>query len=53
MKKRCLSLFLALALCLAYVPVTAYADTVTQLTVYGPDQKNTEGYAGNAQAIRS
>ena len=26
MKKRCLSLFLALALCLAYVPVTAYAD---------------------------
>ncbi len=44
MRKRILSIILVLALCLAYVPVTAYADTVTQLTVYGPDQKNTEGY---------
>jgi hypothetical protein len=44
MHKRLLSIVLVLALCLAYVPVMAYADTVTQLTVYGPDQKNIEGY---------
>ena len=43
MKKRCLSFFLALALCLAYLPVTAYADTVTALTVTGPEQKYRAG----------
>ena len=43
MRKRILSLVLVLALCLAYVPVTAYADTVTALTVTGPEQTYTEG----------
>ena len=43
MKKRCLSIFLALALCLAYLPVTAHADTVTALTVTGPEQKYRAG----------
>ncbi len=39
MRKRILSIVLVLALCLAYLPVTAYADTVTALTVTGPEQK--------------
>ena len=43
MKKRCLSILLVLALCLTYLPVTAYADTVTALTVTGPEQKYRAG----------
>ena len=46
MRKRILSLVLVLALCLAYVPVTAYAaDTVTTVTVSLPDQKFMDGDA--------
>ena len=43
MKKRCVSILLALALCLAYVPVTAYADTVTSITVTGITGKYSNG----------
>lgn len=43
MHKRILSIVLVLALCLAYVPVTAYADTITLVTVTGITDKYAAG----------
>ena len=45
MSKRFLSIILVLTLCLAYVPVTAYAATATAITVTDVSQKYLEGGA--------